>query len=260
MGGSTSNLNILPDLSSHMRQLMRLVPHPVAVVTASSGSASDPDVPTSSSSPESTFRGMTISSFNTVTLSPTPIVSFNVRVPSATFTAMSANTTFLVHLLYSSPTGARIAEAFTKGNNEQGDGFRALVTASAGGVEVFAGSGTQGAPLISSARGVMQALRCRILPEKMIDVSDHTVVVAEVLGIMSAPEKRLQSQAETAATGEQRMGLVYGDRRYRGVGPEISVEGGSVESGTDGRRIDFQQTQQLNLRRGDEAQKSSRSS
>ncbi|KAI9670225.1 MAG: hypothetical protein M1831_006439 [Alyxoria varia] len=261
LGTSTSNLNILPDLSSHMRQLMRLIPHPVAVVTASSDTtSSEPAASTTTTSLESTFRGMTISSFNTVTLSPTPIVSFNVRIPSATFTAMSSNKIFLVHLLSSSATGARIAEAFTKGNNEQGDGFRTLAMSSARDFEIFAGRGTQGAPLISSAGGVMQVLKCRILPEKMVEVTDHKIVVAEVLGIVSAPAKTRQSQAETAGKGEQRWGLMYGDRRYRGVGPEVSPEGGDGESSTDGSRIDFQQTQQLNLRRGDEAQRGSRSS
>lgn len=247
-------MNILPDLSSHMRQLMRLVPHPVAVITASFQSVPDPHTP-----PESTFRGMTVSSFNTVTLSPKPLVSLNVRVPSETHSAMAGGGSFLAHVLSANTAGARIADAFTKGNNAGGEAFRGLV---AGGpadprsVEVYAGKGTQGAPLISGS-GVMRVLRCRLLPGKEIDVEDHKVLVAEVLGIVSAPGKPSRAHSNAEAGSGEIMALAYCDRHYRHVGPEIRINekaSGSQSQRVDHGPVDIQKTMGLNVRRGDEKQ------
>ena len=61
---------------------MRRVPYPVAIITATDPSGR-PDT--------SAFRGMTVSSFNTVTLSPRPVISFNVRRPSETLNALLAS-------------------------------------------------------------------------------------------------------------------------------------------------------------------------
>ncbi|RMD42609.1 hypothetical protein DV735_g2498, partial [Chaetothyriales sp. CBS 134920] len=83
---------------------MRSVPHPVAIIT----STSTYTTPTTSSNSTSSnnasldlFRGATVSSFNTVTLTPTPIVSFNITRHSSTFHAIQLSGMFNVHLLTS---------------------------------------------------------------------------------------------------------------------------------------------------------------
>ncbi|KAL1958204.1 hypothetical protein VTO42DRAFT_5060 [Malbranchea cinnamomea] len=92
-------------IQEHVRHLMRRVPHPVAIITST-----DPNAPV-----QTAFRGMTVSSFNTVTLYPDPVVSFNAKVPSETYNAILSSSRFLVHLLAPNPTTARLAREFSKG-------------------------------------------------------------------------------------------------------------------------------------------------
>ncbi|KAJ5281167.1 hypothetical protein N7478_006539 [Penicillium angulare] len=94
-------------ISEHVRLLMRQVPYPVAIITST-----DPTGPQDTSS----FRGMTVSSFNTVTLTPHPVISFNVRRPSETLNALLASRRFLVHLLAPGSATATLARDFSKGN------------------------------------------------------------------------------------------------------------------------------------------------
>ncbi|KAK2738753.1 hypothetical protein FQN57_006920 [Myotisia sp. PD_48] len=104
------------NIQAQVRKLMRLVPHPVSIITST-----DPTAPTNTA-----FRGMTVSSFNTVTLNPSPVVSFNVKIPSETYNAIRASGRFLVHLLATNATTAKLAREFSKGHenitlNEKGD-------------------------------------------------------------------------------------------------------------------------------------------
>ncbi|WEW57664.1 hypothetical protein PRK78_003131 [Emydomyces testavorans] len=94
------------NIQSQVRKLMRLVPHPVAIITST-----QPNSRTGSP-----FRGMTVSSFNTVTLYPKPIVSFNVKLPSETYDAIRSSQRFLVHLLSSNRATAKLAREFSRGH------------------------------------------------------------------------------------------------------------------------------------------------
>ncbi|KAI9717229.1 MAG: hypothetical protein M1828_007250 [Chrysothrix sp. TS-e1954] len=255
--GNTSNVNILPDLSNHMRQLMRSVPHPVVVVTAS-------DPATSTDDTESAFRGMTISSFNTVTLSPRPYVSFNVKLPSVTHSALTTSGTFLVHLLSSSSLGVHIADAFAKGSNTRGEAFRSLVQEKRDGLEVqvFAGKGTEGAPLLASD-GVLKVLRCRMLPGKEVTVEDHVVIVAEVAGILSPPknQSRTNDQEPQARPEEQQLSLLYGNQGYRQWGRALAHDSPQTRAEASDENIHdtpIHRTIGLNVRRGDENTSDSR--
>ena len=246
LGASTSNINIHPDLSSHMRQLMRRVPHPITVITSSTPI-------TDHGSPESAFRGMTVSSFNSVAIEPVPLVSFNVRVPSATHSAMTSSAdegVFLAHLLNANPIGAHIANTFAKGSNRDGEAFEELATsvfAREDQVQIFAGAGTRGAPLIAG-HGVMQILRCKLVPGKEIDIGDHKVIIAEVLGMVSQSGRKKQGS-------EKQCGLVYSDQRYRSVGSAIQIESRTSrpedEIASQAEK-GVRQTAGLNVRRGDE--------
>ena len=89
---------------------MRLVPHPVAIVTSS-----DPEA-----GPSEEIRGATISSLNTVTLEPDAIVSFNLKTPSTTYDAINASSKFAVHLLADTGEAGGFAHRFVKKADEPG--------------------------------------------------------------------------------------------------------------------------------------------
>lgn len=244
----TANINVEPDLSTHMRHLMRRIPHSAVVITASA-EATSPD-----SIPEASFRGMTISSFNTVSLSPTPLVSFNVKMPSATYSALRSSGTFLVHMLHATTAGAQICDVFAKGNGSTGDAFRHLVSSSKGessAVKVFSGTGTNGAPLVA-APGVLRVLKCKVLPGKEVQVGEHVVVIGEVLSILSTPGSSPASWKENQAS-EGRMGLIYADRQYHKLGEELTLlEEPGLRTTFSELPNDVRQTMGLNIRRGDE--------
>lgn len=226
-----------------MRHLMRRIPHPVVVVTAAAIHE------THQPSPETTFRGMTVSSFNTVTLDPTPIVSFNVRMPSATHTALVPSGFFLAHFLSATAFGARIADAFAKSNNASGQAFKDLAMEGMGKCKVFTGPEIHGTPLLTG-RGVLRALRCKLLPGKEIVVGDHVVLVAEVVGILET------SGNDPGVNDGEEIGLMYVDRAYKKIGDSLVIdeEEAKKHNAQQGTRTEFpfQKTMGLNVRRGDE--------
>lgn len=234
-----SNLNIHPDLGSHLRQIMRRVPHSVVVITSSVS----PQQPSSShpAGPEAAFRGMTCSSFNTVSLSP-PLVSFNIRLPSASYLALKSSGTFLVHLLRANEAGARICDTFAKGNDGGNKAFERLV-AHGSVAQVFSGKGSGDAPLLAG-NGVMKVLRCKVRDEEL-RIGDHVVVVGEVLSIVGTPV------AGTKAAAEDDMGLVYAERDYHALG-QRAIRPLSHNNDERPSSEPVQQTTGLGVRRGDE--------
>lgn len=198
-----------PPLSSHLRRLMRTMPHSVVVATSTAPSP-DCGIPPS-------FKGMTVSSFTTLTLTPSPIITFNIRKPSQTLTAISESKQFLIHILSATESGARVADAFTKGN--------------AIGSDVFLNSafavlkrGTDGTtqsldPPLLAAEGITKVLRCELQEDKgLIEVGDHVLILGKVLGI-------IEPSTEQKSHNFERRGLCYLDRSYRKAGPVIELPG-----------------------------------
>lgn len=241
---------------------MRRVPHPVVVITSSLV----PHTPVDSedirppSDLESYFRGMTVSSFNTVSLQPQPLISFNVRLPSATYDALVRSQSFLAHILSSSPDGALIADTFAKGNNGTSQAFERLARNKSSGVKIFAGRQMQWAPLLSG-NGVLRVLRCVALPGKEIVVGDHVVLVGEVVGIV---EGQMARGASSSGAVDEDLGLIYVDQGYRSTGVTIvpkveeSMETARTETHEDDAADDipFRRTLGMNVRRGDEFERS----
>ncbi|KFY72430.1 hypothetical protein V499_07437 [Pseudogymnoascus sp. VKM F-103] len=192
-----------PPLSTHLRQIMRKMPHAAVVATTSTGG------PASSST--SNFRGMTVSSFSTVTLTPTPIISFNIRRPSRTLDAIRQSRQFLIHVLSATEAGANVAHGFTKGNSTDVFAKQQFAVWNVGSKYPL--------PLLSSP-GVTKVLRCKLRDvgegAGLIEVGDHVLVLADVESIIEPPPTK------DAATLEDR-GLSYLDRAYREVGKVIQV-------------------------------------
>ncbi|KAL7795095.1 flavin reductase like domain-containing protein [Trichoderma ceciliae] len=173
-------------LSEQIRSVMRLLPHSVVVCTAIHGE---------------TPRAMTMSSFTSLTLSPTPLISFNIATPSRTLDAMMESRHFNIHVMSGDELGVEVADRFTRGNTD--DIFDGLE---------YGTNETDGAPLLRG-EGIMYVLRCRLLPDEptrgLVKVRDHVIVVGEVVEMI-------------AGSCASKFGLSYADREYRQVGRVIS--------------------------------------
>ncbi|KAI4159325.1 MAG: hypothetical protein LQ342_006648 [Letrouitia transgressa] len=176
-------------LTNSVRTLMRQVPHPLTVVIAQ-----HPHQPTPS--------GLLVSSFNTVTLAPTPYVSFNLKLPSSTFAAIEASGRFTASAINS----AQLARAFL--NNG---------TAPAGSCAAATGvvQNVQNGTLVKRGRGGVWWMHCVWTREKSTQVGDHLVIIGKV--VQAGSYGASESQA-----GDQRM--VYLDGKYQYVGQIVDHE------------------------------------
>ncbi|CAI7571528.1 unnamed protein product [Penicillium glandicola] len=212
-------------ISDQVRLLMRRVPYPVAIITAS-----DPSGPDDTSS----FRGMTVSSFSTVTLTPHPVISFNVRRPSETLNALLASRRFLVHLLAPSLSTATLARDFSKGNITlaamlSGHGefeFEALPT------ENEEGHPQRPLPILkrrTEAAGANDGVdfpfvfECTLHPEK-IDVQDHSIVLGTVVRTIKGPVS-ISAQGQNGKVldehSPERLCLTYANTKFWKMGGEL---------------------------------------
>lgn len=187
-------------LPEQLRSVMRALTHPVVVCTALDAESSIP-------------RGMTMSSFTSLSLSPTPLVTFNVATPSRTLDAIRSGApsggrrrggTFNIHILAGDASGARVAENFTRGNAE--GLFERLE-----GAKCLMDDG--GAPRLDGA-GVLCVLRCVVAGDEapgggIVQVRDHVIVVGEVVDVVMGQ-------------GGKQAALSYTDRSYRGVGTVVA--------------------------------------
>ncbi|WYZ46553.1 hypothetical protein EsH8_IX_000778 [Colletotrichum jinshuiense] len=172
------------ELPEQLRGVMRRLAHSVVVCTATDRDGQP--------------RGMTMSSFVSLSMDPVPLVTFNVRTPSRTLRAIEdEGGLFNIHVLAEGVEGARVAEWFTRGNTAGEGLFKGLPK----GVGVVEEDGE--APVLEG-KGVLFVLQCQVLGEGLVRVRDHVVVVGEVKGV-------LRGEGEG-------FGLVYADRRYRTLG------------------------------------------
>ncbi|KAH6841028.1 flavin reductase like domain-containing protein [Chaetomium sp. MPI-CAGE-AT-0009] len=221
----SSNLTpTTPPLPEQFRSVMRLLTHPV--LTKPKPNTKPNPTPTQSPTPRGTPRGMTMSSFTSLALSPTPVVSFNIATPSRTLDAVAASGRFNIHVLADDAGGARVADWFTGGNAEGRGGFERLAE---GGVVVDGwgggdggsdnGGGGKEAPVLEG-EGVLYVLRCRLLDDEptkgLVRVRDHVIVLGEVLEIVEGTGAQRER--------EEKFGLLYADRRYRQLGDCITPE------------------------------------
>lgn len=199
---TSTNTNSTP-LPERYRTLMRLLPNPVVVCTAL-----EPSHPSSPAQP----RGMTMSSLTSLSLTPTPLLSFNIKKPSRTLEALRASGVFNVHVLADDQGGVRVAEWFSRGDAGR-DPFEGVEGC---GCEAV---GSEGRVELRGV-GVRRVLRCRV--EELVGVRDHVIVVGEVEGIEGdgAGEvmEGLGIEGDEAGETREGLGLAYADRGYRRVG------------------------------------------
>ncbi|KAI5296667.1 hypothetical protein KEM52_002072 [Ascosphaera acerosa] len=209
------------EITTDLRLLMRSVPHPVAIITATN---------TRARSPQERFRGMTVSSFNTVTLYPEPVVSFNVKTPSESYNAIRRSKRFLVHLLSPHPAMARLARAFARGNqhldiDSPSCPFRFVSMNYKSNPEQSVDI-VQGEPPMLVARNAADAtsrevaphfpfvLECRSLSQDM-RVGTHVIVLGKVKRILRPQQLEQAASAETIEQLHANdLCLTYADTRF----------------------------------------------
>ncbi|KAF4305641.1 Flavin reductase-like FMN-binding protein [Botryosphaeria dothidea] len=187
-----------------VRNVFRFVPHPVAIVTAlakgedaGSKGASFGGASLTNEYEEALdqLRAMTVSSLNTISLDPEPIVSFNIRTPSSTWDAIQATPRFRIFLLRPTERARELALSFARGETRQGffetlrRGMRIHLSRPGGVFKLYMDTtewhveegnfDPNPAPLLKS-KGIACCLSCTLLPEKCVQVNDHVIVVASV--------------------------------------------------------------------------------
>lgn len=169
-----------------LRETMRRVPQPVVVVTCNA---------------EGNMRGLTCSSFNSISLDP-PIVSFAVKPPSATLDLLTRSPRFAIHILASNQIAhsQAFASPITQSN------FDAFPH--------FLDDGESPLPIL---RGCLSVLVCDL--ELKTDIGDHQVWYGRV-------QKVIQDGIEKSAQGDYKklLPLVYYESSYRSIGDELFIE------------------------------------
>ncbi|KAK1149275.1 hypothetical protein N8T08_006497 [Aspergillus melleus] len=245
---TTKEIPPTPSLPDQVRLLMRRVPYPVAIITSTD--------PSELNNPTRAFRGMTVSSFNTVTLRPDPIISFNVRRPSETLTALQSSGRFLVHLLAADQAPASLARDFSRGNHNlsiaSGESefefvphMPTLSTSTStstptGGEGAEVSSTETSKPQPSPAPLPLPLLRRKPTPEtkesdvsfpfvfecllhpQNVTVADHTIVVGRVIRALSPDGRHGGMNAETNTPfSADELCLTYANTHFWTMGTEI---------------------------------------
>ena len=131
-------------LGKLVREAMRAVPHPLTVITASA--------------PDKGLVGLLVSSFNTVTLHPEALVSFNIRLPSSTYDRISATGEFTATSIWSMETANKFMKPLSQRTEAEHLDSTGLI------------------------HGAIFGFRCTWLKEKSIEVGDHVIMVGRVTG------------------------------------------------------------------------------
>ncbi|MCJ1287765.1 hypothetical protein MMC26_007117 [Xylographa opegraphella] len=129
-------------LSKSVRKAMRTVPHPVMVITATT--------------PDKDPMGLLVSSFNTVTLHPEPLVSFNIKLPSSTYDRVAETGEFSATSIWSTETANRYTKPLSR-------------------LAEFPRMNSPG-----MIQGAIFSFRCIWLKEKSVEVGDHVIMVGRV--------------------------------------------------------------------------------
>jgi flavin reductase (DIM6/NTAB) family NADH-FMN oxidoreductase RutF len=151
---------------------MRNVPSSVVVLTTR--------VPSAQSNIDS-LRGMTVSSLSSITLEPEPIISFSIRSPSRTLDCIATGQPFTVNFLKTDPTGACIADIFSRPHDDPSQPFRIIQASDLADVYEYETDNPSG-PAIGSA-SIPTRFTCELLPGKSLEIGDHTVIFARIIDI-----------------------------------------------------------------------------
>ena len=177
-----------------MRGLMREIPHPLTVIVAQ-----DPTTTGTATPP----AGLLVSSFNTVTLHPTPYVSFNLKLPSSTYDAIKASRTFTA----SAVADVQLARDFLM--DKRAEGYTETI---------WSNVCDRRGGMLKPGRGAIWWMRCRWAEQRSQPVGDHVIVVGEVV----AASYYTRSVDEKVGASDKP--LIYSQGKYRNAGPPVAEE------------------------------------
>ncbi|KAL8941192.1 MAG: hypothetical protein Q9211_001906 [Gyalolechia sp. 1 TL-2023] len=180
---SSEDESSLPD---KVRAMMRRIPHPLTVITAQSVHSSLPS-------------GLLVSSFNTITLSPSPYVSLNLKLPSSTYLEIQQSQTFVASAISS----VQLARDFLLDKKD-----RRFPIALRNNVR-------DGDSRLKSGRGGIWWMRCQYMERESVQVADHVVVIGKVT------ETGFYSNDSRDAGSAHGSPLIYSEGKYRVAGEAI---------------------------------------
>jgi flavin reductase (DIM6/NTAB) family NADH-FMN oxidoreductase RutF len=168
---------------------------------------------------------MTLSSFTTLSLTP-PLITFNIRAPSRTLSAIKQSRCFLIHVLGASKEGSMIADSFTRGNSEKEEVNKLFHPETRWFTVENVVAGGEGELYLPKlvGKGVKRVLACAlssssepgVVKDGLVTVGDHVMVIAKVTAIFPG-------QHAGDARIREDYGLTYVDGSYRKVGKAIGT-------------------------------------
>ncbi|KAK4890734.1 hypothetical protein LTR27_010553 [Elasticomyces elasticus] len=222
------------DLAEDVRAVSRASTHPVVIITSRT--------PAPSGGKETVdemvrhCRAVTVSSFTTVTLDPVPIVTFNLKVPSRTWDAISQSQRLCVHFMAATPSAVAITSLFTRPYERPEEPFLALADVEA---RVLLRRSTASPKIKDDKGAILARMDAALLKDKCVHVGDHVVVFAKVQNITLPGEEQKTNRFAALKRLEEKAGLAYGRREYRGLGDVISlpVKPQRLDEGVDNPNI-----------------------
>ena len=142
---------------------MRAVPSAIAVVSAVPKMGADP-------------RGLLVSSFNSVEVSPIPYVSFNIRSASATLEAIKTSGSFHITAINSPDT----ADIFAGLRYNSSDLKQARMESNG---------------RLKTGNGTVIWMRCKWSRDHLVEVGSHAIIVGEVLEAGYESKENLEDTA-----------------------------------------------------------------
>ncbi|KAK4983308.1 hypothetical protein LTR50_007313 [Elasticomyces elasticus] len=208
--------------SEDFRVLMRSMPQPICLITVCADYEQEGTLwrhDTTALRPF--YRGLTVSSFNAVAIGEKTFVSFNIRIPSRTLSAIDFRGSFCAHVLASNRQGAAIADTFAKSYENPVEPFNTLEQSPHVKIENYdPDHPAYSAPLIIG-QGVLAHLWCKVDTSKRLEVGDHVILVATAV---------LRDKLQWGEARDSRMTLCYAQRKYRRLTGGIITPAVTMES------------------------------
>lgn len=152
-------------------------------------------------------RGLTVSSFTTICLTPSPFICFSTRQTSRAADLIALRRSFIVHILPSTPEFANLAEAFSKSDLAPSANIQNPFE-----LGKWNRNNPWGLPILD---GVLGTLLCKV--DKPVDVGDHRLWIAQVQDVV------IEDSIGGTALG-------YCGRKYRKEGDPVWPHDTSEES------------------------------
>ncbi|KAI4187900.1 MAG: hypothetical protein LQ346_005411 [Caloplaca aetnensis] len=169
-----------------IRGMMRLMPHPLTVILAQDTSSPLPS-------------GLLVSSFNTITLEPVPYVSFNIKLPSVTYTEIQKSGIFGASAISNPDT----AKDFLL--DKESLRYRIALQENVADRKIR----------LRTGKGGIWWMRCQFMEKASVHVGDHVVIIAKVVNA--------EYYSEFSKPGDNVRGspLIYLEGRYRIAGEPV---------------------------------------